>query len=152
MLVVRVARRLAAPLLVARDWAEVGDLDDDRLERAREGGRVWVCVRGDSEATAARIPGPEAWRRAECELAHCSSVAIRGHTARCGVREQKSELWVIGHAPARRCGARTWLRAPGVVSEGRAAGRVLDIAACGTLVGDGDTAGYRHDRDKLDEE
>ena len=85
MLVVGVARRLAAPLLVARDRAEVGDLDDDRVERARERGRVRVCVRGDGEAAPTRVPGPEAWRRPERELAHGGGVPICCDTARCRV-------------------------------------------------------------------
>ena len=38
VLVVRVAARLAAPLLVALHGAQVGHFDDDGLERAREGG------------------------------------------------------------------------------------------------------------------
>ena len=85
MLVVGVARRLAAPLLVARDRAEVGDLDDDRVERARERGRVRVCVRSDGETAPTRVPGPEAWQRSERELAYGGGVAIRCDAARCRV-------------------------------------------------------------------
>ena len=59
VLVVRIALRLAAPLLVARDGAEVGHLDDDGVERARVRGRVRVCVRGEREAAAASISWPE---------------------------------------------------------------------------------------------
>lgn len=152
MLVVGVARRLATPLLVARDGAEVGDLDDDRGERARERGRVRVCVPGDGEAAPARVPGPEAWRRPERELAHGGGVTVRCDAARCRVREKTTGRSELGYRKWCMYGARTWLRAPRVVREGRTAGRVLDVAASGALVGEGDAAGYRRDSDELDEE
>ncbi len=55
VLVVRVALRLAAPLLVALHRAEVGDLHDDRLEWAGERRRERVLVCGHGEAASAGV-------------------------------------------------------------------------------------------------
>lgn len=58
VLVRRVALRLAAPLLVTLDRAQVGDLDDDGLaERARVRGRVRIPVSRECEAAAACVAG-----------------------------------------------------------------------------------------------
>ncbi len=46
----------------------------------------------------------------------------------------------------------TWLGAPGVVREGRAAGRVLDVASGCTFLGDGDAGREGRDGDELQEE
>ena len=83
MLVVRVRRRLAAPLLVALDRAQVGDLDDDGLaEGARVCGRVRIPVSSECEAAAACVAGAQTWCRAEGELAHGCGVSVPGDATR----------------------------------------------------------------------
>ena len=83
VLVVRVAARLAAPLLVALNGAQVGHFYDDSLERAREGGRERVLVRRHCEAAPARVAGPESGCGPERELADRGGVPTRGDTACC---------------------------------------------------------------------
>ncbi len=85
VLVVRVAARLAAPLLVALHGAEVGDLHDDRLERAGERRRVRVLVCGYGEAASASVARSQSWTRAERKLADRGGVPVRGDSARCTV-------------------------------------------------------------------
>jgi hypothetical protein len=67
--------RLAAPLLVSRDGAQICGLHNDAVERASIARRVRVRASSHLEAASARVPLTEAWRCTEGKLAHRGRVA-----------------------------------------------------------------------------
>src|SRR6266702_803555 len=70
--------RLAAPLLIALDGAEIGNLYDDAFERAIVAWRVRVRGASHPETPPTRIPGTEAWRSTEGKLVHRGRIAGGG--------------------------------------------------------------------------
>jgi len=79
-----VGSRLAAPLLIARDGAEIGGLYDDAVEWARVARRERVLVSSHPEAASARVPGTKTWRGTEGKLADRGREASGGFATRCG--------------------------------------------------------------------
>jgi len=113
--VLRLGDRLAAPLLVALDGTQIGNLYDDALKRALVAWRVRVRRTSHPEAPPTRIPGTYTCRSTKGKLVHCSRMA-RGGFPTC------------------------WIAAAIVICKGRSARSLLHVVALGSDFEDRTTA------------